>query len=135
MYLCFDQIYIFHVFTDQLPNILARFQLAEVRQEASQTMMKLRQVETELTASKQRCEDQGADLIKKSGTDRILPFLLFSLLFNQYQFCLQTYISIIGQVLKKLLYTQNRIKNYGMGWDGNLLQGPYWSLNENLENI
>ncbi|XP_064630713.1 protein FAM184A-like [Lineus longissimus] len=45
---------------------LAR-ELAEVRQEASEAMMKLRQVEAELTASKQRCEDQAAEMIKKSA--------------------------------------------------------------------
>lgn len=42
------------------------------RDEASRSMIKLKEVEGELAAARTRCEEQAQDLVKKSGKTQVL---------------------------------------------------------------
>ena len=46
---------------------LSVLQLLEAKQDASQAMTRLKQIQGELAASRERCQDQANDLIKKSS--------------------------------------------------------------------
>jgi hypothetical protein len=48
-------------------SLFVATQLQSALDEASAVKVKLREVETELAASKERCSDQAEDLFKKSG--------------------------------------------------------------------
>ena len=48
-------------------NINFRFQLAAATQELSKITTHLREVETDLSGTKERCEQQAHDLLRKSS--------------------------------------------------------------------
>ena len=57
-------------------------QLAEAKKETSQAVTRLKEIEAELAASRDRCEQQAKDLLSKSSRFYFIVYLVHKFIFR-----------------------------------------------------